>query len=91
MSDPIVCTEVVTVKRERRLKSYTYEELLELFDGDDNVVRPLVVRCQRLEAAIRWALGEGDEFPHRIPGDGPYWWRHELRQRAALNPKQGGA
>lgn len=38
----------------------------------------------RLRTAIRWALGEIDDFPLREPGQGAYWWRTELRRRAAL-------
>ncbi len=41
-------------------------------------------RCARLEAALRWALGEGEDFPPRGPDAGGYWWRSELRRRAAL-------
>jgi hypothetical protein len=42
-------------------------------------------RIRALEATIRWALGEGDEdFPFRQSGEGMYWWRTELRRRAAL-------
>jgi hypothetical protein len=40
-------------------------------------------RIKQLENAIRWALGEIDDFPERHHGDGPYWWRNELRRRAA--------
>lgn len=36
----------------------------------------------RLDGAIRWALGETDEFPERKETDGAYWWRSELRKRA---------
>lgn len=42
----------------------------------------------RMESAIRWALGydEGEpEFMPRQEGEGPYWWRAELRRRAALS------
>lgn len=38
----------------------------------------------RLAAAIRWALGETDEFPLRQPGQGAFWWRTELRRRSGL-------
>lgn len=38
----------------------------------------------RLRAALTWALGEGDDFPVRQDGQGQYWWRSELRRRAAL-------
>lgn len=37
---------------------------------------------QRLQSAISWALGEGDDFPLRTEDDGPFYWRRELRQRA---------
>lgn len=36
---------------------------------------------RQLRAAVSWALGEGDEFPGRPVGAGPYWWRAELRRR----------
>lgn len=42
-----------------------------------------------LTEAIRWALGEVDEFPERQDGQGPYWWRAELRRRAALAAARG--
>ena len=42
----------------------------------------------RMETAIRWALGEGDDFPAREDGQGAYWWRNELRGRAALASPQ---
>jgi hypothetical protein len=38
----------------------------------------------RMENAIRWALGETDDFPPREPGQGAFWWRTELRRRAGL-------
>lgn len=48
-------------------------------------------REARLEAAIRWALGEGDsDFgdhkPERVEGKvyPQYWWRYELRERAGI-------
>lgn len=37
-----------------------------------------------LREAIAWALGENDDFRAREPGEGAYWWRKELRERAAL-------
>ena len=37
-----------------------------------------------LREAIAWALGERDEFPLREQGQGAFWWRAELRRRAAL-------
>jgi len=52
-------------------------------------------KASALEAAVRWALGEGDsDFPSRGEGDPPYWWRKELRRRAALaapDPNEGTA
>lgn len=49
----------------------------------------LQARVDRLELAVRWALGEVDEFPQRpepIPGkpfsSPAYWWRTEFRNRA---------
>ena len=41
----------------------------------------------RLARAIVWALGYTD-FRAREPGEGPYWWRIELRLRAKLTGEQ---
>lgn len=42
----------------------------------------------RYRAAIEWALGgEGSDFRLRQDGEGAYWWRIELRQRAAMKEK----
>ena len=38
---------------------------------------------ERLRAGITWALGYTD-FRPRKPGEGAYWWRKELRERAGL-------
>jgi hypothetical protein len=51
----------------------------------DQIAR-LAAERDRLKAALEWALGERDNFQTRKVGDGPYWWRIELRHRAALNP-----
>jgi hypothetical protein len=40
----------------------------------------------RYRAAILWALGgEGSDFRPRMEGEGAYWWRKELRKRAAID------
>ena len=49
----------------------------------------LRLAAERYEAAIRWALGEIDDFPPREEGQGKYWWRTELRRRAALAGDKG--
>lgn len=41
----------------------------------------------RLARAIVWALGYTD-FRAREHGEGPYWWRTELRLRAKLTGEQ---
>ena len=55
---------------------------------------------RRLEAAIRWALGESEEFKPRPISPrtgkftaGVYYWRDELRKRAGLEwlPNKRGA
>lgn len=52
-------------------------------------VKTLQAKVAKLEAAIAWALGEGDsDFGEQEPSlteqlsRRPYWWRTELRQRA---------
>jgi hypothetical protein len=61
--------------------------------------RAAEARASLLERAIRWALGEEGEFPEqpeplKLPGGTVlprrYWWRTELRARAALPPTRGG-
>lgn len=58
--------------------------------GEVPVIEDLCARVAELEATIRWALGEGDEFPP-IPDEPEpgkpirrYWWRSELRRHANL-------
>lgn len=48
---------------------------------------------ERYRAAIEWALGEGDsDFGDNKPENAkPFWWRTELRRRAALSEKEQGA
>jgi hypothetical protein len=47
-------------------------------------------RVKVLEAAISWALGEGDsDFRTRNDVYGEYWWRTELRNRAYLGGNNG--
>lgn len=41
----------------------------------------------RYEEAIRWALGERGEFRVRDEGEPAFWWRSELRRRAAIQEK----
>lgn len=54
-------------------------------------IRSQSEREQRLEKAIRWALGELDDFPLRQPGEGAFWWRKELSKRAALEQPDNAA
>jgi hypothetical protein len=41
-------------------------------------------RIALLESAVAWALGENGEFRERREGEGAYWWRKELRERASI-------
>lgn len=41
-------------------------------------------------AIFAWLLGEGDEFPLRPEGKGPYWWRKELREKVDAARKGEG-
>jgi hypothetical protein len=53
--------------------------------SDPEALARLTAENLRLRAAIRWALGEVGEFREReFTAQGPYWWRTELRRRAAL-------
>ena len=42
---------------------------------------------ERLREAVVWALGYTD-FRAREHGEGPYWWRVELRLRSKLTGEQ---
>jgi len=46
-------------------------------------------KIRELRDAIVWALGETD-FRERRPGEGPFYWRRELRTRAGLDPPVSG-
>ena len=47
-----------------------------------------------LREAIEWALGCSGDFVVRKRGEGPFWWRKELRERALAavppQPTPGG-
>lgn len=45
-------------------------------------IRALKAERDRLKAALDWALGEGDEWLERKPGEGAFYWRAELRRKA---------
>ena len=61
------------------LPSPEYEELQWALLGLANHV-------EKLDAAIKWALGENGDFAQRPEGAGAYWWRTELRKRAYRVP-----
>jgi len=44
----------------------------------------LRVDGERYLAAFNWALGCGDEFSTRELGQGPFYWRSQLAERAGL-------
>lgn len=55
--------------------------------GDaQNKIDEADARIRQLEAAIGWALGEGDsDFGDNKPENAkPFWWRAELRARTAF-------
>jgi hypothetical protein len=54
--EPITVTETVSLGTRRQEKAWTYEALLDTYDDDYNVVKPLVQRCMSYEeklAAVR--------------------------------------
>jgi hypothetical protein len=59
-----------------------------------DAIAALRARAERAEQAIEWALGEGDSnFRARQDNEGPYYWRHELIERArgtAIDQARGG-
>lgn len=42
-------------------------------------------RLERMQSALVWALGDGEDFRGRSEGEGAYWWRNELQTRAGLD------
>lgn len=71
------------------------DEALDRLDSADADLAGWQTKSEHLEAAVRWALGESPEGFAQRPMDengytkGPYWWRSELRARAALSPAPG--
>jgi len=61
-------------------------------DEAEAVLAAAQKEIERLREAISWALGypprEGESFRERRKGEGAYWWRSELRARAALAQTQ---
>lgn len=83
---------------DRALLERTGHGLLAAMLGQDEPLEPVledikslrdalarrIAEGERLREAIEWALGECGDFPPRQEGEGAYWWRAELRKRAAL-------
>lgn len=44
----------------------------------------LIAERDGLEAALNWALGCKKDFRQRAEGEGAYWWRKELAERAGM-------
>lgn len=51
-----------------------------------NQIQPVLIALEQerdaLREAVHWALGERGDFPTRQEGQGAYWWRTELREKA---------
>lgn len=48
-------------------------------------VKRLTEEKEGLEKALNWALGVAGDFRLREDGEGAYWWRKELAERAGLS------
>ena len=57
-----------------------------MYDAAAEIER-LRARIAELEGAVVWALGYTD-FRERREGEGAYWWRKELRERAGMNDER---
>lgn len=66
----VTVKEARVVTREESERFYSDDELLELFDDDYNLVRPLLLRAQKAEAALE-RLQQRDEKLHEIAGCPP--------------------
>ena len=45
----------------------------------------LRAEIERLREAIFWACGMSGSFPSRRDGQGQFWWRRGLRERAGIS------
>jgi hypothetical protein len=98
MSQESAMSEEIEDLREQLAESRLREaELRTRFEAHDacltnklELVKQLQQENDRLRDAIRWALGEGDsDFGNNLTGNEPrYWWRKELRKRAAMQAKE---
>lgn len=64
------------------MDSEEFESLLKKYGKMQ--IGELMRMTDRYHEAIQWALGCGEDFPTRQPGQGAYWWRSELRKRAGM-------
>lgn len=78
-------TEHISTEEAERIAEY---EELRRHSRAARVIRSLAAERDAMREAILWADGERGEFPPREEGDPPYWWRKELRRRAALGENQ---
>jgi hypothetical protein len=77
--------ELVNLCRKLERERDYYREQMKI--GVVNGTRVATER-DRLQDAIRWALGEGEEgFREQCCNEGKYWWRKELRERASSSPE----
>lgn len=53
MSDPVRVMEPISKRCEYEAVEYSYEEILDMFQDDTNLVKPLVLRCQKYEDEIK--------------------------------------
>ena len=54
----------------------------------DKRIEELERECERLRETIFWACGVNGTFRLRADGEGLYWWRRELRERAGISAEE---
>lgn len=70
--------EEIRKGRANTLRALDFQLLLAHIEAQAEVI-------EWYEQAILWALGENGDFRLRPKGAGAYWWRTELRKKAALS------
>ena len=93
-ASPTDATDLAAARAENAKLAAEVKDAWDTMDGlgnqcreKDAAIATLNERICEMEAAIRWALGEGDsDFGNNVPDGAPrYWWRTELGKRAALD------
>jgi len=83
--------QIERLTRERDLPRAAIEQLHAAVKTAQELAATRLQEVERLKRDVRqfkeaiyWALGERGDFPDKLPGCGPWYWRTELRKRSGL-------